>query len=94
MRLFGKQTLAMPSEKRGLRLPTNEGERFFYDMIGNELLRHRYIDLMACDDKTPAEIASALNGWGYHMLAEEYLSVPMEIRYNCADSSLAAYFSK
>ena len=65
MSLFGKQTLSRPADKRGLRLPTNEGERFFYDMIGNELLRHRYIDLMASDDKTPAEIAKALNGWGY-----------------------------
>lgn len=94
MSLFGKQSLTRSSEKRGLRLPTNEGERFFYDMIGNELQRHRYIDLMACDDKTPAEIVRALNGWGYHMLADEYLRVPMEIRYNCADSNLTAYFSK
>lgn len=93
MSLFGKHTLSRPADKRGLRLPTSEAERFFYDMIGNELLRHRYIDLMASDDKTPAEIARALNGWGYHMLAEEYLRVPMEIRYNCADSSLTAYFS-
>ncbi|MEN6339911.1 MAG: hypothetical protein ABFD03_07260 [Clostridiaceae bacterium] len=94
MSLFQKQSHTQPEKMSGRRLPTNEGERFFYDMIGNELQRHRYIELMAGDDKAPAEIVRALNRWGYHMLAEEYLSVPMEIRYCCADSTLIAYFSK
>lgn len=80
-------------QQHSLRLPTNETERFFFDMIENEPLRGAFLRAIDAPNWDLSDVSSAIHPFGHTVEGGTLGHIAIMLDFSYTDVALLEYFS-